>query len=75
MGSLFAGLKDAKVTERGVFMNPGKYKVRVKKALMKATRSSGDAFILEFTIEESNYAEQKALRTQGVTDITMLEKI
>lgn len=75
MGSLFAGLKDAKVTERGVFLLPGQYKVRVVKALMKQVRKGFNAFILEFKIEESNYAEQKALRTQGVTDIAQLDAI
>ena len=75
MPSLFAGLKNAAVSERGTFMQAGQYKVRVTKAIMKAVRTGGHAFILEFKIEDSNYAAQKQIRTNGVTDIAVLETI
>ena len=78
MTSLFAGLKNAKVSERGVFINEGQYKVRVVKALMKHVRKGYDAFILEFKVEESNYSAVKKLKTEGVTltpaDLEALEK-
>ena len=57
--SLFAGLKDAKTFERGTYMKPGQYEVRIKRAIFKKTRAKGDAFILEFTVEKSNYDEAK----------------
>lgn len=60
MGTMFAGLKDAKTSERGAFCHPGVYMVRVRKALMKRTRKNYDAFILEFTIEDSTYEADKA---------------
>jgi len=57
--SLFAGLKTAKTFERGTFLRPGQYVVRVKRAIFKKTRAKGDAFILEFAIERSNYDAAK----------------
>jgi len=57
--NLFAGLKDAKTFERGTFLKPGQYQVRVKRAIFKKTRVKGDAFIMEFTIEKSSYEEEK----------------
>jgi hypothetical protein len=65
MGNLFAGLKTAKVSERGIYTNPGKYKVRVNKCIMKHVRKGYDAFICEFVIVESNYLEMRKLRTEG----------
>ena len=66
MGNLFAGLKTAKVSERGIYTNPGKYKVRVNKCIMKHVRKGYDAFICEFVVVESNYLEMRKLRTEGV---------
>jgi hypothetical protein len=58
--NLFAGLRDAKTFDRGTFLKAGQYVVRVKRAIFKKTRAKGDAFILEFTIEQSNYEAAKA---------------
>jgi hypothetical protein len=64
--NLFAGLKDAKTTNKNPFLRPGRYEVRVKSAIYKVTRNKGDAFILEFTIEKSNYDEQLAIVMKGL---------
>jgi hypothetical protein len=78
MSNLFAGLRDAKTFERGTFLKPGQYDVRVKRAIFKKTRAKGDAFILEFVIERSNYeeAKKKAIAAFGATPFSMqdLEK-
>jgi len=77
-GSLFAGLRDAKTFDRGTFLKAGQYEVRVKKAIYKKTRAKGDAFILEFTIEKSNYEEAKKRALAGLTgaaiDLQAIEK-
>jgi len=57
--NLFAGLRDAKTFDRGTFLKAGIYEVRVKRAIFKKTRAKGDAFILEFTIERSEYERKK----------------
>ena len=61
--NLFAGLKNAKTYERGVWLKEGIYEVRVQRAIFKQTRTKGQAFILEFAVEKSNYetAKQRAL--------------
>lgn len=79
VSNLFAGLKNAKTSEKGVWLKPGgNYEVRVKKAIYKKTRSKGDAFILEFMIEKSNYdaMKAKAIAAFGNTPFSMqdLEK-
>lgn len=53
--SPFAGLAQAKTSERSAYLNPGLYKVQVKKCIWKTTRGKGDAFIMEFTVLESNF--------------------
>ena len=76
--SLFAGLKDAKTFERGTYMKPGQYEVRIKRALFKKTRANGDAFIMEFVVEKSGYeeAKKKAIAAFGAQpfDMAALEK-
>ena len=57
--NLFAGLKSAKTFERGTFLKAGNYEVRVKRAIFKKTRTKGDAFILEVTVEKSAYEAEK----------------
>lgn len=57
--NLFAGLRDAKTFDRGTFLKEGMYEVRVKRAIFKKTRSKGDAFILEFAVEKSDYEQKK----------------
>jgi hypothetical protein len=73
--NLFAGLRDAKTAERGIWLKPGKYEIRVKRAVYKKTRAKGDAFILEFSIEKSDYEEskRKAIATFGATPFDMKE--
>jgi hypothetical protein len=73
--NLFAGLRDAKTFERGTFLKPGCYEVRVKRALFKKTRAKGDAFILEFTIEKSDYEEnkKKAIAALGSASYSLQE--
>lgn len=77
--NLFSGLKNAKVTDRGVWLKEGQYQIRVKKAIYKKTRTKGDAYILEFMIERSNYdaAKKKAVEAMGTTpfDMQELEKL
>ena len=77
--NLFSGLKNAKVSERGVWLKEGQYQVRVKKAIYKKTRTKGDAYILEFMIVRSNYdaAKKKAIESMGTTpfDMQELEKL
>ena len=76
--NLFAGLKDAKTFERGTWMKAGQYEIRVKRAIFKKTRAKGDAFILEFAVEKSNYETKKkeAIAAFGTTPFSMqdLEK-
>ncbi|MHB8563310.1 MAG: hypothetical protein ACYDDA_05050 [Acidiferrobacteraceae bacterium] len=73
--SLFAGLKDAKTFERGTYLKPGSYEVRVKRAIFKKTRANGDAYIMEFTIEKSGYeeAKRKAIAAFGAQPFDMKE--
>ena len=73
--NLFAGLKNAKTFERGTFLKPGTYLVRVKRAIFKKTRAKGDAFILEFTIEQSTYEadKKKAIATLGSSPYSLAE--
>ena len=75
MSNVFAGLRDAKTFERGTFLKAGQYQVRVKRALFKKTRAKGDAFILEFNIEQSNYdeAKKKAVAAFGSNPVNMQE--
>ena len=78
-GNLFAGLRDAKTFDRGVWLKTGTYAVRVKRALMKQTRAKGPAYILEFLIERSTYENDKkhAVAAMGTTpfDMKELEKL
>ena len=74
-GNLFRGLREAKVFERGTFLKECVYEVRVKRAIYKRTRAKGDAFILEFVVEKSNYEEKKkaAIATFGTTQYSLVE--
>lgn len=57
----FQGLQDSKVYERGVFLEPGgTYKLELKKTIVKQTRASGDGFIAEFKVLESNNPKNPA---------------
>lgn len=50
----FAGLRDAKIFERGTPLSVGKFKVEITKCQVLRTRAKGDAFIVEFKILESS---------------------
>ena len=78
--NLFAGLKNAKTFDRGTFLKTGPggstlYEVRVKRAIFKKTRVKGDAFILEFMVEKSQYEaqKQKAIAAFGTTPFSLQE--
>jgi len=77
--NLFAGLRDAKTFDRGIWLKTGKYLIRVKRAIFKKTRAKGDAFIMEFAIEKSDYEadKKKAIAAYGTTpfDMKELEKL
>lgn len=75
MSNLFAGLRDAKTFERGTWLKPGNYELRIKRAIYKKTRAKGDAFILEFLIEKSDYEKSKkaAIAAFGAQPFDMKE--
>ena len=76
--NLFAGLRDAKTFDRGTYLKAGTYEVRIKRALFKKTRANGDAFIVEFVVEKSEYEARKkaAIAAFGAQpfDMAALEK-
>lgn len=78
MENIFAGVKDAKVSERGSYCNPGLYTIQIKKILSKRTRKNLDAFIVEFTILTSNHDEEKKKAVAAFNgqpfDMSTLEK-
>jgi hypothetical protein len=65
MTNLFAGLKNAKTSERGSYFTPGKYTVKVVKGVKFRTRKNYDAFILEMQVIKSEYenAKEQAIKT------------
>lgn len=73
--NLFKGLRDAKTFERGTFLKEGMYLIRVNRAVFKKTRAKGDAFILEFKIEQSEYENKKraAIAALGGAPVNMQE--
>ena len=73
--NLFAGLKSAKTFERGTFLKAGNYEVRVKRAIFKKTRTKGDAFILEVTVEKSAYEveKKKAIAAFGTNPFSLAD--
>ena len=73
--NLFAGLRDAKTFERGMFLKAGNYEVRVTKGIYKKTRTKGDAFILEFKIEKSDYEahKKKAIEAFGAAPFSLAD--
>ena len=46
----FAGLRDAKTYEQGSYLSEGRYTLKICKSLVKDTRKSGSAFIVEAEI-------------------------
>lgn len=55
---LFDGLQNAQVFERGQYLTPGEYTLEIQKTIAKRSQNSGDVFIVEFTILESNNPEK-----------------
>jgi hypothetical protein len=49
----------APIFERGNYFKPGKYKLRLLRCLTKQTQQSGEAFITEFEVLESNNPEHQ----------------
>lgn len=54
---LWDGLDKAEVFERGTFMKPGNFVLRIKNCIDKTTRKSGRAFIVEFEVLQSSAPE------------------
>lgn len=54
---IWDNLPGAEVYDRGVFLKPGTYTLRIKNAVDKNTRKSGRALILEFEVLESSNHE------------------
>ena len=51
---MFKGVNEAKVYDKGVYMEPGhNWVLKFEKAIAKETRASGNAFIVEFSVIES----------------------
>lgn len=68
---IFAGLKNAQIFERGIFLEPGgKFKLRLKKTLIKNTQRSGLAFIAEYEVLESTHPKHAT-----GTNVTWFQKL
>jgi len=52
--SLFKGMKDAKLTERGNYLDDGSYDLEIEFVQLKNTRKAGDAFIVDCTVLASS---------------------
>ena len=50
---LWSGLKDAQTFDRGTYLNPGDYTLKIVNCLTKQTQKSGEGFIVEFEVLES----------------------
>lgn len=58
--SIFAGLGNAQITESGSYLPPGfRFKLRVDKCQMVHPRSGIPAFVVDFTVLESNCPDVK----------------
>lgn len=58
--SIFAGLANATITESGSYLPPGyKFKLRVDKCQMVHPRTGIPAFVVDFTVLESNCPDVK----------------
>jgi len=56
----FAGTAEAELSERGIYLTAGgTYLLEVKKTIFKTTRKSGDAFIVEFRVVESDMPQHR----------------
>ncbi len=62
---LWSGLKDAQTFDRGTYLNPGNYTLKVVNCLTKQTQKSGEGFIVEFEILESSDPVNHAVGTKA----------
>jgi hypothetical protein len=60
-----AGVGSAQLFERGKFLHPGRYTLEVVKTILKHTRKSGDAFIVEFEVLETTDDEKHPVGTKA----------
>lgn len=51
---LWSGLKDAQTFDRGTYLNPGDYTLKIVNCLTKQTQKSGEGFIVEFEVLETS---------------------
>lgn len=68
------GLRNAQVFEKGVYLQPGNFKLQITTCLTKKTLQSGNAFIAEFKVLESSDPQahpvgSKATWYQGIDNI------
>lgn len=73
MGSVFSGIGEAEIFDRGNYLTAGgMYELEVRKVILKETQSSGLAFIVEFTVLSSTVEKHavgsKATWFQKMTD-------
>jgi hypothetical protein len=54
MASKFAGIEQAKVTEKLPYINPGRYLFEVEAIKVIASRNKGDMFVAEYLVLESD---------------------
>jgi hypothetical protein len=77
MANPFKGTADAEISTRGTYLEPnGRFLLEVKKTVFKTTRKSGDAFIVEFEILESDLPVEHPVGSpatwfQGMRDKTV----
>ncbi len=70
---MFEGIGEAEVFDRGRYLEEGRYTLEIRKALLKETRKSGNAVIVEFNVLESTDEDahpigSKATWFQGLKD-------
>ena len=46
----FSGLKNAKPSDKGIYLSPGEYDVEILKVQIIKTRGKGDAFVADFKV-------------------------
>jgi hypothetical protein len=72
---LFTGIDGAEVFERGKYVKPGFHGVlEVVKTIAKETRKSGDAFIVEFKIVETNMPAHHPMGSKATWFQKMVDK-
>lgn len=69
---LFSGIKDAKVSRGGVYLEPGVYTARVEACKSGVTRKGAGFFVVEMTVLESN--NPKFTKGSSVSWMVVLDK-